>query len=325
MKFKEREEQLVSIFEKEIYEGLTAFPKYLSSKFIYDTEGDRLFQEIMNLPEYYLTRKEFEILSNKQKEIIASFDERHQGFNLIELGAGDGKKTKILLKALLSDNYDFTYSPIDISKNAVDSLVLNLNEELPDLDVDGLVGEYFEVLDRLQQSKYEKRVIIVLGSNIGNLLHPRAIKFLKKLAAVMSKDDLLFMGFDQKKNPQTILDAYNDKSGVTEAFNKNVLSRINRELDANFDLTSFIHWETYDPESGTAKSFLVSKEKQTVDINVLGLQVDFEKWETIHTEISQKYDDHTVKWLAKESGLKIVNQFADQDIMYKNYLFSKVE
>ena len=324
MKCKEQKE-LVSTFEKEIYEGLTAFPKYLSSKFIYDSEGDKLFQQIMNLPEYYLTRIEFEILSDKKKQIIQSFDPDKQGFNLIELGAGDGKKTKILLKALLEDNRSFTYSPIDISENAVNGLVSNLAVELPGLDVDGLIGEYFEVLDRLRQSKYSKKVIMVLGSNIGNLLHPRAIKFLKKLAAVMGKDDLLFMGFDQKKNPQTILDAYNDKQGITEAFNKNVLKRINKELDANFDLSSFTHWETYDPESGTAKSYLVSKEKQTVDINVLNLQVDFEQWETIHTEISQKYDDHTVKWLAKESGLRIVNQFTDKDSMYKNYLFSRTE
>jgi len=324
MKCKEQKE-LVSTFEKEIYEGLTAFPKYLSSKFIYDSEGDKLFQQIMNLPEYYLTRKEFEILSDKKEQIIQSFDPDKQGFNLIELGAGDGKKTRILLKALLEENRSFTYSPIDISENAVNSLVSNLAVELPGLDVDGLIGEYFEVLDRLRQSKYSKKVIMVLGSNIGNLLHPRAIKFLKKLAAVMGKDDLLFMGFDQKKNPQTILDAYNDKQGITEAFNKNVLKRINKELDANFDLSSFTHWETYDPESGTAKSYLVSKEKQTVDINVLNLQVDFEQWETIHTEISQKYDDHTVKWLAKESGLRIVNQFTDKDSMYKNYLFSRTE
>ena len=324
MKCKEQKE-LVSTFEKEIYEGLTAFPKYLSSKFIYDSEGDRLFQRIMNLPEYYLTRKEFEILSDKKEQIIQSFDPDKQGFNLIELGAGDGKKTKILLKALLEENRSFTYSPIDISENAVNSLVSDLAVELPGLDVDGLIGEYFEVLDRLRQSKYSKKVIMVLGSNIGNLLHPRAIKFLKKLAAVMDKDDLLFMGFDQKKNPQTILDAYNDKQGVTESFNKNVLKRINRELDANFDLSSFTHWETYDPESGTAKSYLVSKEKQSVDINLLNLQVDFEQWETIHTEISQKYDDHTVKWLAKESGLRIVHQFADPDKMYKNYLFSRAE
>ena len=324
MKCKEQKE-LVSTFEKEIYEGLTAFPKYLSSKFIYDSEGDKLFQRIMNLPEYYLTRKEFEILSDKKEQIIQSFDPDKQGFNLIELGAGDGKKTKILLKALLEENRSFTYSPIDISENAVNSLVSDLAVELPGLDVDGLIGEYFEVLDRLRQSKYSKKVIMVLGSNIGNLLHPRAIKFLKKLAAVMDKDDLLFMGFDQKKNPQTILDAYNDKQGVTESFNKNVLKRINRELDANFDLSSFTHWETYDPESGTAKSYLVSKEKQSVDINVLNLQVDFEQWETIHTEISQKYDDHTVKWLAKESGLRIVHQFADPDKMYKNYLFSRAE
>ncbi|RZS92273.1 L-histidine N(alpha)-methyltransferase [Aquimarina brevivitae] len=314
----------ISAFEKEVYEGLTAFPKYLSSKFIYDQKGDKLFQNIMELPEYYLTRKEFEILNTKKSEIVQNFDQEKQGFHLIELGAGDGKKTKVLLKELLSNAYNFTYNPIDISSNAVENLKQNLQQEMPSLKVQGLVGEYFEVLDRLKYTEYDKKIIMVLGSNIGNLLHPRAIKFLQKLCGVMGNEDLLFMGFDQKKNPQTILNAYNDSQGVTAAFNKNILVRINTEFDANFNVNNFLHWETYDPESGTAKSYLVSKEKQSVDINALGLEVCFEKWETIHTEISQKYDDHTVKWLAKESGLKIINQFSDVEKAYQNYLFQKV-
>ena len=166
---------------------------------------------------------------------------------------------------------------------------------------------------------------MVLGSNIGNLLHPRAIDFLKKLHKVMQPEDLIFMGFDQKKHPQKVLDAYNDKSGVTAAFNKNVLARINKELDGNFDLDAFVHWEVYDPESGTAKSYLISTKKQTVDINCLSLQVHFEAWESIHTEISQKYDDDTVKWLAKQSGLRIIDSFTDENKYYKNYVLKKSE
>lgn len=314
---------LVSTFEKEVCEGLTAFPKYLSSKFFYDEIGDELFQQIMALPEYYLTRAEYEIFETHKSNIIQKFDTDKDGFDLIELGAGDGKKTKVLLQELLNQDYNFTYSPIDISENAIDGLVKDLNQEMPEVIVQGQIGEYFEVLDRLKHISDRKKVIMVLGSNIGNLLHARAIQFLKKLCNAMHTGDLLFIGFDQKKHPQKVLDAYNDKSGVTAAFNKNVLARINKELNGNFDLSKFMHWETYDPENGTAKSYLVSKEKQTVDIDSLSLQVHFEAWESIHTEISQKYDDDIVKWLAKESGLKIVNSFSDQNNDYKNYLITK--
>ncbi len=316
---------LICTFGKEVHEGLTAFPKYLSSKFFYDEEGDKLFQKIMELPEYYLTNAEFDIFQLHKTDILRSFNTNKDGFDLVELGAGDGKKTKVLLKELLEKKYPVTYHPIDISENAIDGLVKNLSKELPKLNVQGQIGEYFEVLDRLQHISDRKKVIMVLGSNIGNLLHPRAIQFLKKLNAVMHHDDLIFMGFDQKKHPQKVLDAYNDKSGVTAAFNKNVLARINKELGGNFDLDAFIHWEVYDPESGTAKSYLVSTKKQTVDIDCLELQVHFEAWESIHTEISQKYDDDTVKWLAEESGLYITESFSDENQYYKNYILKKLK
>ncbi|MGY3791387.1 L-histidine N(alpha)-methyltransferase [uncultured Aquimarina sp.] len=316
---------LMCTFGKEVHEGLTSFPKYLSSKYFYDEVGDKLFQKIMELPEYYLTNAEYDIFKLHKTNILKSFDPSKKGFDLIELGAGDGKKTKVLLKELLKENYDVTYHPIDISKHAVDGLVENLSLEIPELQVKGQIGEYFEVLDRLKHISVRKKVIMVLGSNIGNLLHPRAIQFLKKLNAVMNADDEVFIGFDQKKHPQKVLDAYNDQTGVTAAFNKNVLTRINKELGGNFDVDAFMHWEVYDPESGTAKSYLVSKKKQTVDIDCLELQVHFEAWESIHTEISQKYDDDTVKWLAKESGFVITNDFTDENEYYKNYVFKKSE
>lgn len=139
----------------------------------------------------------------------------------------------------------------------------------------------------------------------------------------MTKEDLLFMGFDQKKEPETVLNAYNDKTGVTAAFNKNLLVRINRELGGNFAVDKFRHWETYDPESGTAKSFLVAEEAMEVNIDAIDLILNFEQWETIHTEISQKYDDKIVEWLAEESGLTIENSFTDAKEFYKNYIFRR--
>ncbi|NER12559.1 L-histidine N(alpha)-methyltransferase [Leptobacterium flavescens] len=309
-------------FEEEVFEGLTAFPKFLSSKYFYDKKGDKLFQDIMALPEYYLTNCEFDILSEHTEAIARTFNSPN-GFDLIELGAGDGKKTKILLRHLSENNYDFNFLPIDISQNVLDELKTSLEKELPNVEVRPQQGTYFEVLERLAEYKERKKVIMVLGSNIGNLLHPQAILFLKNIRESMVEGDLLFMGFDQKKDPQTILDAYNDKTGVTAAFNKNILVRINREMQADFDPDNFLHWETYDPETGTAKSFLVAKKEQSVFIGTLGLKVHFKQWETIHTEISQKYDDDVVEWLAKEAGLQIDGQFTDNKEYYKNYIFTK--
>ena len=314
--------RLNTAFKKEVYEGLTSELKYLSSKYIYDKKGDKLFQDIMAMPSYYLTDSEFEIFSLQTAEIAALFEESG-GFDLIELGAGDGKKTKILLKHLVENNANFVYKPIDISQNAINLLSATLSEELPDLKVDAEKGEYFEVLERLQQYNTRKKVIMVLGSNIGNLLHHRAIDFLTQLKDIMNEGDLVFMGFDQMKNPQTILDAYNDPEGITEAFNKNLLHRINDEMGGNFDVDAFKHWEVYDPETGTAKSFLVSLKAQDVRISAIDLNITFKPWETIHTEISQKYNDAIVTWLAEESGLKITTNFTDAKGYYKNYVFVK--
>lgn len=310
-------------FEKDVISGLTDKPKHLSSKFIYDQKGDKLFQDIMAMPEYYLTDCEYNILKHQSARIAEKFNHR-DGFDLIELGAGDAKKTKLLLKYLSEIDSNFTYLPVDISQNALNELGSALRNELPKVNFELLQGSYFDVLNQLPNYNKRQKVVLFLGSNIGNLLHKDAIEFLKKIRETMSPKDLLFMGFDQKKNPQIILDAYNDPNGITEAFNKNLLTRINRELDADFDLDSFFHWETYDPETGTAKAFLVSKIAQKVRIAKLNLDINFKAWESIHTEISQKYDDEIVEWLSSEAGLSIDKVFETENGFYKNYTFKKL-
>ena len=315
--------QINTIFAEEVREGLTQFPKTLSSKYFYDEIGDQLFQEIMAMPSYYLTNAEFAILMEHKEQITAHFSSKEEAFDLFELGAGDGKKTKILLRYLLKEGYKFKYRPIDISQNALALLEANLLEELPELVVESVQGTYFDTLKEIGEATDKKKVILFLGSNIGNLLHPNAISFLTQLKDSMSAHDLLFMGMDQKKNPQMVLDAYNDQEGITAAFNKNILKRINRELGGDFNLDNFLHWEVYDPETGTAKSYLVAKKEQKVTIEALQLELHFNPWETIHTEISHKYDDQTVAWLAGASGLEIVTSFEDQDQLFKDYLLKK--
>lgn len=312
-----------SQFHKDVYKGLTDFPKHLSSKYFYDTKGDKLFQEIMDMPEYYLTNSEYKILDKFKDEICRAFLKDSKEFDLIELGAGDGKKTKILLRQLSAKEVPFQYVPIDISENALNQLEESISNELPSVNVKSLQGTYFETLERLCTMQHKRKVIMFLGSNIGNLLHPQAVEFLMSIQELMNDDDLFFIGFDQKKDPQTILNAYNDTAGVTERFNKNLLARINSELDANFDLDKFLHWEVYDPETGTAKSYLVSKENQTIHIRGLDLTVTFNAWETIHTEISQKYDDNIVSWLSDKAGMQISRIFSDENKFYKNYILKK--
>ncbi|NNK10957.1 MAG: L-histidine N(alpha)-methyltransferase [Flavobacteriaceae bacterium] len=312
-----------STFKKEVYQGLTDFPKHLSSKYFYDARGDKLFQEIMKLPEYYLTQAEFDILEEHKASISKYFAGQDQRFDLIELGAGDGLKTRILLRHLQENNVSFQYLPIDISFSALEELTTNLESEFPGLKIKPMQGTYFETLEQICELQNHKKVILFLGSNIGNLLHKQAVDFLTQVRQLMTDEDLFFVGFDQKKNPQTILDAYSDAAGVTEAFNKNLLSRINRELGGNFDLDNFLHWEVYDPESGTAKSYLVSKKAQEVKIDSLNLNVTFKPWETIHTEISQKYDDEIVHWLAGKAGLQVMDAFSDSKELFKNYIFKK--
>lgn len=307
-------------FEQDIIKGLSDYPKHLPSKYIYDKKGDKLFQEIMAMPEYYLTDCEFEILNLHKNTICESF-KHPKGFDLIELGAGDGKKTKILLKQLVQHNLEFDYLPVDISQNVLDELSSSLQRELPEVSVNPKQGTYFDVLAKLDTYRNRKKVILFLGSNIGNLLHEPAIEFLREIQENMQKDDILFMGFDQKKHPQTILDAYNDKTKISERFNKNLLHRINKEFEADFNVDQFMHWETYNPETGTALSYLVSLKPQQVKVQKLDLHVEFKAWESLHIEISQKYDDDIVEWLAREAGLKIVDQFSDEKDYYKNYLF----
>lgn len=311
-----------SKFAADIYYGLTAHPKHMSSKYFYDQKGDELFQQIMDLPEYYLTKVEYSILEENKENIGNTFNSP-AGFDLIELGAGDGKKTKILLRHFMQKGFSFNYLPVDISKNVLDQLSASLEKEIPGILVDPQQGMYSEVLEKLADFKERKKVILFLGSNIGNFTREEAVSFFKKLSEAMSRKDLLFLGADQKKHPQKILNAYNDTLGVTASFNKNLLTRINRELDGDFRPESFLHWPVYDPETGIAKSYLVSKKEQTVTIKSLHLEVRFKKWESIHTELSQKFDDAAIISLAEKAGLKITTDFSDSEKNFKNYIFQK--
>lgn len=298
-------------FAEDVLAGLSSTPKALSSKYFYDDEGSRLFQEIMKLPEYYLTGCEEEIFETQGADIYASFANGGNAFDLIELGAGDGTKTAILVDHFLKHNADISYVPIDISQEALDALTAKFHSRFPTLAMRAMNGDYFKILDSLKIGGTRRKVLLFLGSNIGNFSRDQSVAFFRSLHEVMDPQDLLFVGFDLQKDPHVIANAYDDAAGVTARFNLNLLTRINRELGGHFDLDKFVHYANYRPIEGSARSFLISRESQSVRIDALEREFEFEQWEAIFMEISQKYSRQMIETIALESGFEIEQNFYD--------------
>ncbi len=311
-------------FAEDVLCGLISTPKQLSSRYFYDDEGTRLFMEIMKLPEYYPTRAEFKVFTEQTKEIYEAFTDNASDIDLIELGAGDGAKTAVLIDHFLKQGLDFTYSPIDISQEANDVLAARFHEKFPSLKINPHTGDYFKILGSLKSETGRRKVLMFLGSNIGNFSRQKALDFFRELRSVMNDNDLLFIGFDMQKDPRVIVAAYDDKQGVTAAFNLNLLTRINRELGADFDIENFSHYAQYRPVECAARSFLISREKQTVHIAALDRTFDFEQWEPLFMEISQKYTRAMIEGLAAESGFEIDADFFDKENFYTDSLWRPV-
>ena len=296
-------------FYDDVITGLQSAPKYLNSKYFYDAHGDKLFQDLMNCEEYYPTNRELEIFSEKTAEICKAIIGDGDAFDLIELGAGDATKSTYLLQYLMEQQADFTYLPIDISENVISYLNVTLPVTLPGIQITGLNGEYFDMLEKAASLSNKRKVVMFLGSNIGNMQADEAESFCRELREHLSAGDMMLIGFDLKKNPKTVLAAYNDKGGITKQFNLNLLGRINRELNADFDIAKFEHYPTYDPETGACKSYLISICDQEVQI---GAEViHFLRDEYIFMEISQKFTIAQTDKMAKNSSFKPVNYFFD--------------
>jgi len=296
-------------FYADVITGLSAPQKYLNSKYFYDAAGDKIFQELMACEEYYPTNCELEIFSKKTAEICDAIIGEGDDFDLIELGAGDATKSSYLLSYLMEKRADFTYLPIDISENVISYLNVTLPVTLPGLQMNGLNGEYFDMLEKAAALSNKRKVVMFLGSNIGNMHAEEAEGFCRELRNHLSSGDMLLIGFDLKKNPATVLAAYNDKEGITRRFNLNLLERINRELDANFNLDKFEHYPTYDPGTGACKSYLVSLESQ--DVKIGHETIRFAKDECIFMEISQKFTVAQTDRMAATALFKPICHFFD--------------
>jgi L-histidine Nalpha-methyltransferase len=314
---------MIETFMSEVEYGLESSPKTLPSKYFYDKKGDALFVEIMNLPEYYLTRCELDIFQNKTPELIEGLGLKPDSyFELIELGAGDGTKTKELLRSLDSQNYAFDYFPIDISSNALNLLKKDLSKELPNVSVQTKQGDYFTVLASLKDSKKSK-IVLFLGSNIGNMTDDLAAEFIYNLGANLQSGDKLLLGVDLIKSKEIVLPAYDDNKGITARFNHNLLDRINNELDGDFNLNAFKHQPKYDENEGIAKSFIVSTTNQTVEIKAIGKKYNFTEGEKIHTEISRKYNDVLIQKIISNTDFNLETKILDSKGYFADYILNR--
>lgn len=309
-------------FKTEVIEGLSKKQqKTLPSKYFYDKKGDELFVQIMALPEYYLTRAEMEIFQIKTKDLINALDlSKAKKYDIIELGAGDGTKTIHLLRELIKQNFDFEYLPVDISRNALQGIEKFINRELPSLVVKSNHNDYFNALQDLKQNGRTK-IILFLGSNIGNLTDELATEFIYQLGENLHIGDKIILGVDLKKSKDIVLPAYNDCKGITAQFNINLLDRINAELGANFVINQFVHAPVYDEINGIAVSYLKSLTDQKV---VIGERTfNFQKDELIHTEVSRKYDDEVLKKILSKTDIRWENKILDSNQLFADYILEK--
>lgn len=309
-------------FYLDIIQGLRQTPKRLPSKYFYDTTGDRLFQAIMAAPDYYPTRCEMEIFTAKAQQIVESITTSDGQFELIELGPGNCAKSIHLLKALRTAKIPFNYVPIDISAHIINTLQSYLPNELPGLLIKGLTGEYFECLSAHCASSQARKVVMCLGGNIGNMETDDCRRFCQQLRSYLKPGDQCIIGFDLMKHPAIIRQAYDDRQGLTKAFNLNLLTRINRELKADFDTNRFDHYCSYDPLTGAAKSFLVALEDMTVHFP--DTNITFEKNECIWTEISQKYSPKQIYQIAENNGFIQKTEFLDTKSWFMDAIWTAI-
>ncbi|MFW5874635.1 MAG: L-histidine N(alpha)-methyltransferase [bacterium] len=313
-------ENIDQLFAQDVLCGLSLQQKSLPCKYIYDDFGTELFSRIMTLPEYYPAECEAEILENQGVAIAKKAGEGP--LNLVELGAGDGSKTRILVKSFIKAGISFTYVPIDISRAAVSRCEEHICRDFPDLRPRGMVSDYFEGLRWLSGQKQGRNVVLFLGSTIGNFTPKAATSFLADLCRSLNPGDMVLIGFDLVKDTDVMVRAYNDARGLTEQFNKNILARINRDLGGTFDLDCFRYFSGWDPASGGIQSYLISRRMQKVRIEALSETFAFRSGEAIHTESSYKFTLPQVRKMAAHSGFSISGRYPDSRSWFADFLFT---
>ena len=302
-------------FLNDVVNGLSSSKKQLSPKYFYDEAGAEIFERICTTPEYYPTRTETIILKNSAAEIARAIGPNAA---LIEYGSGALEKVKIILNALENP---LALAPIDISEEQLDIAAKNIQNEFPHLNVLPLPGDFTKPV-KLPEELFEarKQVAFFPGSTIGNFEKPDAVNFLKSVKTTIGDDGLMLIGVDLQKNRDTLLKAYNDAAGVTSEFNKNILTRINRELAGNFNLNKFEHVAKYNEEHHRVEMHLKSLADQTVYIS--GGVFHFALDETIHTENCYKYTQTSFSSLVNEAEFFPINTWTDPGELFSVVLLA---
>lgn len=296
-------------FAHDVERGLSRESKRIPPKYFFDEKGADLFCHRTELPEYYPTNCEYEILQNHKTDITKVIG--NNKFNVVELGAGDAKKTKVLTNHFLEAGLDVTYIPIDENEGLIKNLIENFEEEEKNLEIEGLVGEYLDGITWLAKNVKGPNLVLFLGSNIGNFNRSEAELFLHRLRNAMNDGDFLLIGFDLKKEVSVLNKAYNDSKDVTANFNLNLLTRINRELGGDFKSGQFKYYGNFNENSGAVESHLVSQKDQTVRIKSLDKSFSFKKGEAIHIENSYKFTEGDIFHLANRAGFDMLRSYTD--------------
>ena len=314
----DREEHLAS-FAEEVERGLSAPPRSIPCRFLYDEAGSKLFEEICDLPEYYLTRAEREILQDRADEIAQAFESGP--ITLAEFGSGSSVKTRLLIEGLLRGHGRLRYLPVDISPSILEASALELLDDYDALEVRAIASEYHEGLRHVHADESRAKLVVWLGSSLGNLPRDEAAGFLRRVRAALEPRDRLLVGVDLRKDAASLEAAYDDAAGVTGRFSLNLLARANRELDASFSLADFRHRACYDDEAGRVIIDLVSERAQRVRIGALDLELAFEAGEAIHIEDSWKYSETEIDALAEEADLRTESRWLDGQGRFSLNLF----
>lgn len=295
------------------HSGLMAHPKYLPSWLFYDAAGSSLFDRITELPEYYLTRLEREIFERHAAEILATAAGNDR-LTLVELGAGNASKTLILLRALVAHQGAARYVPVDVSAAALSTAQSNVHRALPRVDVQPVQAEYMREMPLNgtgEQLRDGRSLVLYIGSSIGNFDPLEASDLLQRVREQLQPGDAILLGTDMVKAIPVLLDAYNDAEGITAAFNKNVLTRLNRELAADFDLDAFEHRAIWNQKQSRMEMHLISHRRQKVRIQALELEIAFDAEETIHTENSYKFTPGAVQDMLEGAGFVVERSWYD--------------
>ncbi|HYY66263.1 MAG TPA: L-histidine N(alpha)-methyltransferase [Nitrososphaeraceae archaeon] len=330
---KSNELQLMSSeFALHVKEGLGRSRKKIKPKYFYDHIGSQLFEEICLQPEYYLTSTELDILEDYSPDIISKvYDDDPVRISVLELGSGSSIKTKTFLRHILKNQNNLYYFPIDVSNTILHDSVRRLSIEFPNLRIIGIPSDYIEGITKAsdfiaaKENVPNRKLILFLGSSIGNLEPNESRSFLRMLNNKMKKNDNLLVGFDLQKETKILNAAYNDKAGITARFNLNLLARINRDLGGEFNLSSFGHHAFYNKYKKRVEMYLISKISQRVYVDLIGETFNFKENERIHTESSYKYTLEQIAHLAKDSGFEVKANFLDRNKWFDLALLSPTQ